>query len=816
MASVSTGDNTSIHSIPKDNPDLFALPSERAHFHYERAKTLFKKGTRCSVELERCLHELGLSTAFVPDEITYNMMLVDVLLECKDTSSAMHRLRHVLKLKPNHIKAKRKLFDILVISAKEMMKDSNRMADTERSHCLELAEGRIDQAQRLEKDLFDSMNPDLWTMKAVIQSSNKKFSQSIDSLDRAIHVRGHMDDDTLLAETYILKAKLLWAQGLSDAGTKQMLAAAKLAPFHPEVKEFSDRTYQRADREYRIAVEHFGRKEYSDALVMARSALATVGSNDVKLHILLSKIHRMKGELQAAYGCIENAKEVFSKNNEKTKYGLMDEEYVSDDNNSYESSQKSNKDEELNVDTKANDELDGLDKNKHIIHNKKSRSNRSASKHKMVDEAIKFAENLMPPEIIVQQHLVLNEMALTYAEDGQFEKAIALLTKILYEETSTPAGAHSIDYRYWTNRGDCYRAQGDLDRAIADYTEALELSSGNWDVRTRLGLSYYSGSITYFNDCAYDKAEKQLDDAIKYNYKVAEFYSARGRARYYQGKYDAAYDDYSKALELNPEDKEVQRRLQQFSTGAQKGLELGKSKKPVKDKHENTKLLVPNMKPLLKSGVGKDSRILLAPGAVARALIDVRDARGLPHIPSNQMEDALKKKGVADLKMIKDAVRYHKRDPTVLPRTIRSTGSIAIGLESTMGTLGAPDMKTTDGCAVLSTAYAIVDDKFKKLFHERQSARKSTMYTMIDNVRNVAKLVQKAPPKKEKNKNVAVTPQAMKKISDDITKKTLATNPLVAGVLPHKDDPALLALSASMKGPKGKKKGHMKTKEKST
>lgn len=100
----------------------------------------------------------------------------------------------------------------------------------------------------------------------------------------------------------------------------------------------------------------------------------------------------------------------------------------------------------------------------------------------------------LPDEIVRQTNLIFNELALQYAEEGDYDRAIVLLDKVIAsakelalrfrafhkltskltkDTDSAPMtdelpplqspqfGAEAqIDHRYFLNRGDCYRAIG--------------------------------------------------------------------------------------------------------------------------------------------------------------------------------------------------------------------------------------------------------------------------------------------------------------------------------------------------------------------
>jgi tetratricopeptide (TPR) repeat protein len=167
----------------------------------------------------------------------------------------------------------------------------------------------------------------------------------------------------------------------------------------------------------------------------------------------------------------------------------------------------------------------------------------------------------VPEEIVRQTNLIFNEMAIKYATEGEYEKSIALLSKIISSEKALSRGLTDIDPKYYLNRGDCYRMTNDMARALGDYVCALETCPGDQEIKTRISLAYYYSGTDYFNQSFYQQAEQDLTEAIGYNSNVAEYYATRGQARYYGADYPGAYKDYKKALELDPNHEEVKNRI---------------------------------------------------------------------------------------------------------------------------------------------------------------------------------------------------------------------------------------------------------------
>jgi len=97
------------------------------------------------------------------------------------------------------------------------------------------------------------------------------------------------------------------------------------------------------------------------------------------------------------------------------------------------------------------------------------------------------------------------------------------------------------------NRGDAKTAQGNLDGAIADYTQALMLDPKLADAACDRGLARQSqGDL--------DGALADYTQAIKLNPKFTIAYRNRGLAQQAKGNFDAAIIDYTHALSLDTKD----------------------------------------------------------------------------------------------------------------------------------------------------------------------------------------------------------------------------------------------------------------------
>lgn len=158
-------------------------------------------------------------------------------------------------------------------------------------------------------------------------------------------------------------------------------------------------------------------------------------------------------------------------------------------------------------------------------------------------------------------------------EDGDYDRVIS-------EYTEAIRVSPDADYIY-TNRGNAWRAKREYERALADYNQAIRLNPRSaaalvnrgiaWtDLRdydkaladfnqaVRLGDRRYSTVILHNRAAAYlqkgdiDRAIADYDEAIRYHTPWAASYTNRATALRAKGEYDRAMADYDDAIRLDP------------------------------------------------------------------------------------------------------------------------------------------------------------------------------------------------------------------------------------------------------------------------
>jgi tetratricopeptide (TPR) repeat protein/tRNA A-37 threonylcarbamoyl transferase component Bud32 len=125
--------------------------------------------------------------------------------------------------------------------------------------------------------------------------------------------------------------------------------------------------------------------------------------------------------------------------------------------------------------------------------------------------------------------------------EGDYQRAIANYTQAI---TLQPD-----DDTAFNNRGASYKAQGDYQRAIADYTQAIKLNPHD------AADTFYNRGTIYKAQGDYQRAIADYTQAIKLNpHNAVDAFYNRGIAYSAQGDYQRAIADYTQALALQSDD----------------------------------------------------------------------------------------------------------------------------------------------------------------------------------------------------------------------------------------------------------------------
>jgi tetratricopeptide (TPR) repeat protein len=97
----------------------------------------------------------------------------------------------------------------------------------------------------------------------------------------------------------------------------------------------------------------------------------------------------------------------------------------------------------------------------------------------------------------------------------------------------------------YLRRAAAWIGRGDLDRALADYDEAIQLDRGNVAAYRGRGLLWRQRGDA-------DRALADLDHAIRLSFSDPDIYRERGLIWYERGRYDRAIADFNQAIKLAP------------------------------------------------------------------------------------------------------------------------------------------------------------------------------------------------------------------------------------------------------------------------
>jgi tetratricopeptide (TPR) repeat protein len=123
------------------------------------------------------------------------------------------------------------------------------------------------------------------------------------------------------------------------------------------------------------------------------------------------------------------------------------------------------------------------------------------------------------------------------------DQVIAACTRIIQDKQDS-ADNHGVGY---SNRAGAFQLKGEIDRAIADYSEAIKLVPN-------YGRRYYRRGLAYSQKGDFDRAIADYNTAIRIEPDFAEAYVFRAFAHHAKGNYDLAIADYDALLRIQPED----------------------------------------------------------------------------------------------------------------------------------------------------------------------------------------------------------------------------------------------------------------------
>ena len=88
--------------------------------------------------------------------------------------------------------------------------------------------------------------------------------------------------------------------------------------------------------------------------------------------------------------------------------------------------------------------------------------------------------------------------------------------------------------------------------AARNWTAPISRDSEDGEARTRLALLHNMFGTRLFNRGEFLQAEVEFSMALEYNFSIPKVLVNRGNAAFHQSKFDLAFLDYKRALEMEP------------------------------------------------------------------------------------------------------------------------------------------------------------------------------------------------------------------------------------------------------------------------
>ena len=191
-----------------------------------------------------------------------------------------------------------------------------------------------------------------------------------------------------------------------------------------------------------------------------------------------------------------------------------------------------------------------------------------------LDDAIRYYSNVIElnPTGSHFTFIAYSSRGYTYGSQGKPDKAIEDYTRAIELEPNSALA--------YSNRGAAYQKQGNLEQAIEDCTSAIELKPNNdqayknrggayyeqgnleqaiedftsaMELKPDSALAYYNRGVAYHKQGNLEQAIEDYTSAIELNPDNDQAYNNRGTTYQNQGNLEQAIEDYTKAIELNPD-----------------------------------------------------------------------------------------------------------------------------------------------------------------------------------------------------------------------------------------------------------------------
>ena len=229
-----------------------SLVEASAQAHYDRAMALLETGSeegnrqdkpanawhalrqatgaeKCAANLERAIGELSRGLTLDPSLTKLYLARAECYLRMHDLQSAISNLRYAVRAEPSNTELRHKLAGLLSVRGHRWL---------EMGGAVPAAVECFGEAAKL-----DPLNPHRFTHKAIALVRSRSFEPALDAVNHALTLD---PAGAAGAERFVLRAKIHWALGLTDAGNKDLKIAASVAPDHPEVQAYVEAMWKKA------------------------------------------------------------------------------------------------------------------------------------------------------------------------------------------------------------------------------------------------------------------------------------------------------------------------------------------------------------------------------------------------------------------------------------------------------------------------------------------------------------------------------------------------------------------------------------------
>ena len=317
---------------------------------------------------------------------------------------------------------------------------------------------------------IQSMRPKYWIHRALAFIRLQRWGEALRDVDHCLLL------DESNPDIFVLRAKLHWKVNRPELGNADFKSAHKLSPTHPEVIMFEKILWDEAETVYRAAADFFMRSNFGAAETLLSTALE-LNPGDVKLLVMRASAHRQLGDFPGALSDLAEASGVYATAQRQKREKEERERRERRERRKARRMLQGRAAGDASSDEESDEEEGG-------------RGGRDGHGGDGGGDGADGGWAPEHPEITRQRAMTFNDMAVAHYAAGRLGEALTLFNKAVESERRLAAaqGLRVTDARLFLNRGDCYRARGKLQHALADYHVAYDFDNEDYEARTRLAL----------------------------------------------------------------------------------------------------------------------------------------------------------------------------------------------------------------------------------------------------------------------------------------------------------------------------------------